>query len=76
MVCAGSYQDYIEKDYKGVVALFEAAGFTNIQAIDLHDAGIRFWDNGEVVSVSIGGDTYFERSDYFSPDVKVVISYR
>ena len=76
MISAGYYQDYLEKDYKGVVAQFEAAGFTNIQTIDLHDAGIRFWDNGEVVSVSVGGDTQFSRSDYFSPDTKVVISHR
>ena len=76
MICAGYYEDYLEKDYKGVVAQFEAAGFTNIQTIDLHDAGIRFWDNGEVVSVSVDGDTQFSRSDYFSPDTKVVISHR
>ena len=76
LISAGYYQDYLEKDYKGVVAQFEAAGFTNIQTIDLHDAGIRFWDNGEVVSVSVGGDTQFSRSDYFSPDTKVVISHR
>lgn len=76
MISAGYYQDYLEKDYKGVVAQFEAAGFTNIQTIDLHDAGIRFWDNGEVVSVSVDGDTQFSRSDYFPPDTKVVISHR
>ena len=75
-ISAGYYQDYLEKDYEGVVAQFEAAGFTNIQTIDLHDAGIRFWENGEVVSVSVDGDKQFSRSDYFSPDVKVVISYR
>lgn len=76
MISAGYYQDYLEKDYKGVVAQFEAAGFTNIQTIDLHDAGIRFWDNGEVESVTVDGDAQFSRNDYFSPDAKVVISYR
>lgn len=76
MISAGYYQDYLEKDYEGVVAQFEAAGFTNIQTIDLHDTGFQFWNNGEVESVSVGGNTYFSRSDYFSPDVKVVISYR
>lgn len=76
MICAGYYEDYLEKDYKGVVAQFEAAGFTNIQIIDLHEAGVFFWNNGEVESVSVDGDTHFSRSDYFSPDAKVVISYR
>lgn len=75
MVCAGLADDYIDKDYETVVATFEAAGFTNIETIDLEDSGLRFWKNEKVESVSVGGDLRFGRNDYFPPDTKVVISY-
>lgn len=74
-ILAGYYGDFEDKNYESVVAHFEAAGFTNIELIDLDDLGIAFWNNGKVESVSIGGDTSFDSSDYFSPDAKVIISY-
>lgn len=74
-VCAGYYQDLIGEDVKTVNAHFEAAGFTNIELIDLDDSGIAFWTDGEVKTISIGGDTSFSGDDYFDPDTKVVISY-
>lgn len=74
-VSAGFYRDLIDKDYKTVKAHFESAGFTNIELIDLDDAGIIVWNDGKVETISVAGDTNFESSDWFEPDVKVVISY-
>lgn len=74
-ISAGYYDDLVGEDYKTVKAHFEAAGFTNIELIDLDDAGIMFWDEGKVKTISVGGDTDFDSTDWFEPDVKVVISY-
>lgn len=74
-ISAGYYKDLIGDDYKAVEAHFEAAGFTNIELIDLNDSGIAFWNEGKVKSISVGGDTDFESHNYFDPDTKVVISY-
>lgn len=72
---AGYYKDLIGQDYKTVVAHFEAAGFENIEIIDLNDSGIAFWADGDVVAISVGGDTDFESIDWFAPDTKVIISH-
>lgn len=72
---AGYYLDLIDKDYTTVKAHFEAAGFSNIELIDLDDSGFAFWNNGKVEMISIGGNTNFDSSDYFYPETKVVISY-
>ena len=74
-ISAGWYKDLLGQDYKTVEAHFEAAGFTNIQLIDLNDAGIAFWNDGKVEAISVGGDTTFDSTDFFDPDTKVVISY-
>ena len=70
-----SSSSLIKQDYETVVANLEAAGFTNIEVIDLNDAGLAFWNDGKVESISIGGDTSFDSSDYFYPDAKVVITH-
>lgn len=75
MISVGNYKDYVKQDYKVVVANFEAAGFINIEIIDLNDSGIFFWTDGKVEQISIEGNTTFESTDYFSPKSKVVISY-
>lgn len=72
---AGFYRDLIGKDYQTVESHFETAGFTNIELIDLNDSGLAFWSEGKVDTISVGGDTAFDSSDWFSPDTKVVISY-
>lgn len=72
---AGYYRELVGEDYETVQAHFEAAGFTNIELIDLNDSGIAFWTNGKVEMISVGGDTSFESTDWFEPDTKVVISY-
>lgn len=72
---AGYYDDLIGEDYKTVEAHFKAAGFTNIELIDLKDSGVAFWDNEKVETISVGGNTSFDETDYFDPDTKVIISY-
>ena len=74
-ISAGYYKDLIGEDYKTVEAHFKAAGFTNIELIDLDDSGVAFWNDGKVTTISVGGDTDFESIDWFAPDTKVVISY-
>lgn len=74
-ISAGYYGDLIGENYKTVKAHFESAGFTNIELINLKDSGIAFWNDGKVSKISVGGKTDFEDTDYFDPDVKVVISY-
>lgn len=74
-ISAGYYKDLVGKDYKTVEAHFEAAGFTDIQLVDLEDSGLMFWSKGKVDTISVGGDTSFESSDWFYPDTKVIISY-
>lgn len=74
-ISAGDYRDLVGENYKTVKAHFEAAGFTNIELIDLEDAGIMFWEEGKVETISVGGDTDFESTDWFEPDLKVVNSY-
>ena len=72
---AGYYKDLIGKDYEVVEAHFEAAGFTNIELVDLDDAGLAFWIEGKVDTITVGGNTSFETIDWFDPSTKVVISY-
>ena len=50
-------------------------GFTNIVTVDLDDAGLAFWNDGKVKSVSIDGNDSFEDINYFYPDDKVIIKY-
>lgn len=72
---AGNCSDLVGQNYESVVAHFEAAGFTNIQVIDLNDSGLAFWNDEKVATISVGGDTDFDSTDWFDPDTKVVISY-
>lgn len=74
-ISAGYYQDLIGENYKTVEAHFRAAGFTNIELVDLNDSGLAFWKEGKVETISIGGNTSFESLDYFDPSTNVVISY-
>ena len=74
-ISAGYYKDLVGENYKTVEAHFRAAGFTNIELIDLNDSGIAFWNEGKVETISVGGDTSFESLDFFDPNTKVVISY-
>ena len=74
-ISAGSYKDYEGEPYEAVVAQLEALGFGNISCVDLDDSGVLFWRSEKVESVSIGGDTTFDKSDYFFPDEIVIVKY-
>lgn len=74
-ISAGYYKDLIGEDVKTVEAHFQAAGFINIELIDLNDAGLAFWNDGKVTTISVGGNTDFDTLDWFEPDTEVVISY-
>ena len=73
---AGAHYELVDLDYKTVEAQLRAAGFTDIELIDLNDFGLFFWDDGKVTNVSIGGDSSFDSNDWFYPDAKVVITIR
>lgn len=74
-ISAGYYVDLVGENYEFVKAHFEAAGFTNVELIDLDDAGVTFWKDGKVATISVGGNTSFESTDWFYPDTKIIISY-
>lgn len=76
-ISAGDSEEYLGEDYKAVEAHLKAAGFTNIEIVDLDKPGFAGWDDGKVESISINGDTDFNDGnyDYFYPDDKVVISH-
>lgn len=59
-----------------IVLQFENAGFTNVSAEGLGDL-ITGWVNKEntVKEVSVNGKTNYKTSDWFDPNVKVVIRY-
>lgn len=62
-ISAGYSSDLVGEDYEVVEAHLRAAGFTNIELIDLDDAGILFWRDGKVAMISIGGVTDFDSTD-------------
>lgn len=64
------------KDYKDVMTLLQAAGFTNIE-VELLDDLITGWltKDGEVEKVSINGVTEFSSSSKYPEDAKIVITY-
>ncbi len=63
------------KKYTAVVAELELAGFTNISTVDLDDAGLFKNKKDTVGRISIDGRTSFSASDYFYPNVQIIISY-
>lgn len=56
--------------------MFESAGFTNIELVELDDVifGIIAHD-GEVESVTINGDDDFYQSSWFPSDALIKITY-
>ena len=56
-------------------AKLDAAGFTNVELIDLDESGRLFRNAGKIETISVGSDTLFESTDWFNPDTKAVISY-
>ncbi len=70
-----SSNDMVGKDVNLVKEQLESAGFANITLIEVKDKSWFHKNKGNVESITIGGDASFYSSDYFYPDVKIVISY-
>ena len=70
-----SSENFESEHYLTVKSQLEAAGFTNIEFIDLNDHGFLGILENDVKSVSIAGDSYFVAGDWFHPDDKVVITF-
>lgn len=64
------------KDYKEVIKEFKDRGFNNINTKKQEDL-ITAWltKDGEVESVSVDGDKDYSANEWYSDDVKVVITY-
>lgn len=75
-VITGAMEDYDEKQYKVIAALFSAAGFRNIKTIPLHDLNFFLIGNdGKTEEVTIEGQSDFEEGDVFPKNLQVVITY-
>ena len=69
------YEDFEGEKYEAVVKELTARGFTNIQIVDLDDAGLFRNKADTVKSVSINGDNSFSSSSYFFPTDKIIITH-
>lgn len=64
------------KQYEEVVSAFENAGFENIKTAEAPDLILGlFAKEGEVASVSIGGNTTFSAGDWFLKSTEILITY-
>ncbi len=70
-----SASSYKYQNYVDVQTELSKAGFTNISFEILYDIVIGWTDEGEVDSISVGGNTEFEQGDIFKKDVAIVITY-
>lgn len=69
-------ESYSEKNYNSIMALYHAAGFTNVTAVPLNDLNVfTFKKNGCVEEVTINGDGDFEEGDVFPKSAAVIITY-
>lgn len=67
--------DYKYENYADVQQELETVGFTNITFEILYDIELGWTDEGEVDSVSVNGNTEFEKNDIFKKDAPIVITY-
>ena len=59
-----------------MVAQYRSAGFTNVQAVPLHDLNIfTAKKNRQVETVSINGNDDFDEGDIFQKKDSVIITY-
>lgn len=70
-----SASSYKFENYTDVQTELSEVGFTNISFEILYDIVIGWTEEGEVDSVSVGGNTEFEQGDIFKKDVAIVITY-
>ena len=67
--------DYKHDDYKEVANRLSGAGFTNIRTEILYDIVLGWTSEGEVESVSIDGDTSFDKGAVFKKNAEIIITY-
>lgn len=68
--------DYNKKNHTALLALFRAAGFTNVNEVPLSDLNIfTAQKNGQVESITINGDSDFDEGDVFPKSAIVTITY-
>ena len=67
--------DFVNKNYKDVIASLEELGFINIVEEPMYDIVFGFTSEGEVENVTIDGSDTYKRGDIFPKDVKIVVSY-
>lgn len=70
-----SASSYMYGNYKDVQKELTDAGFTNISFEILYDIVLEWTDEGEVESISVDGNTDFEKNDIFKKDAPIVITY-
>lgn len=67
---------FYNEQFNGAVHIFKAAGFTNVNAVPLHD--LSFFNkklNGQIDKVTINGSNDFDEGDIFKKDANVLITY-
>lgn len=68
--------DYEKKNINSIVALYQAAGFKNVNAVPLCDLNIfTAIKNGQVDDVTINGDNDFDEGEVFPKSASVIITY-
>lgn len=66
----------VGKNYNNAVLLFKSAGFTNINAIPLHDlTRLNQKKNGQVEMVTINGNDEFDEEDVYPKTANILITY-
>ena len=73
---ADASNSYEGEDYEDVIARLEDNGFYNIETETIDDL-ITGWltKDGEVESISVGGEMEFDDGDIFTKDATVIITY-
>lgn len=71
----GSAYEHIGKNYEDILMQFKNAGFTNVLSEVKHAEQVTSSMDKEVAEVSIGGNTEYRSSDWYTPDTPVVIRY-
>ena len=70
-----SASDYEYDNYADVEKELEDAGFSNISFEILYDIELGLTEEGEIESVSVDGNTEFEKGDIFRKDTPIIITY-
>lgn len=71
-----SARHFVGRNVRDVCAELTAAGFTNIQtSAQFNPRKIWMGKHGGIIQLTIAGQVYFEKGDWFHPDDPIYISY-